>query len=538
LKTEARHLRVLLIEDDEDDYFVMKKCLSEVSSQVFELAWVTDYNRGLEAINSSRYDICFLDYRLGGHDGVELLRSVNGRESVPPIVLLTSFGDYRVDLEAMKAGAADYLDKRLINAPLLERTIRYALERRRTQERLRRANRALETLNECNQILVRSTEERDLLSAICRIIVEVGGYRLAWVGFAEDDAKKTVRPVARAGFEDGYLDTVEISWADNQRGRGPTGAAVRTGKTSINRNTLEGVDYAPWRAEALKRQFASSVSIPLSLEGNTCFGALTIYSDRIDAFDGDEVSLLETLSKNISYGIGSIRAQAARKRSAEALRHSEGQLKLLSARLITAQEEERKRISRELHDSIGSLLAIIKFSLEGFRKQCPVPNPLENIISMTQRATDETRRIMTALRPSILDDLGLSAAIAWFCREYQIIYPSISVETAFEIDESEIPEALKTPIFRIVQEAFNNIAKHSNAERANLVVRQSNGMLELVIEDSGSGFIPDDVVLSHGEGRGIGVSSMRERADLSGGALSIKTAPGKGTTVCASWPCG
>ena len=533
---EKPRLRVLLIEDDEDDHIIMKKRLSEVPSCFYELAWVTDYDAGLEAINSGSYDICLLDYRLGGRDGIELLQSVSGKGRDVPIVFLTNYGNYRVDLEAMRAGAADYLDKSQLNAPLLERTIRHTLERRRTEERLRRTNRALRTLNECDQILVRSTEELDLLGEVCRTIVEVGGYRFAWVGFAENDAEKSVRPVVQAGFEDRYLSMLDISWADNRMGRGPTGVAIRTGKTAINRNTLAGVDYTPWRAEALKRRFASSISIPLIPEGYTSFGALTIYSDQIDAFDEEEVSLLETLAANISYGIGSIRAQAERRRSEEALQESESQLKLLSSRLLTVQEEERKRISRELHDGIGSSLTAIKVGLECFLSQCPDPGPLEKLISITQRATEEARRIITDLRPSILDDLGLGATIAWFCREYQTIYPSICVEKDYRIDESEIPEALKTPIFRIIQEAFNNIAKYSKAKQVNLTILHSDSILELMIEDDGAGFDLDEVVLKKSGGGGIGLSSMRERADLSGGNLSIKSAPGKGTTICASWP--
>ena len=128
-------------------------------------------------------------------------------------------------------------------------------ERERVQQELHRINRALRAHSRCSESLMRSTSEESLLKDICRIIVKMGGYRLAWVGFAEHDADKTVRPVAQMGFEDGYLDTVKITWADTDRGRGPTGTAIRTGEPTIVRNIQTDPHYGPWRSEAGKRGF-------------------------------------------------------------------------------------------------------------------------------------------------------------------------------------------------------------------------------------------------------------------------------------------
>ncbi|MDH3556885.1 MAG: GAF domain-containing protein, partial [Deltaproteobacteria bacterium] len=131
-------------------------------------------------------------------------------------------------------------------------------EPERAQRELPKINRALRAHSSCSESLIRSTSEEGLLKDICRIIVKMGGYRLAWVGFAEYNADKTVRPVAQMGFEDGYLDTVEITWADTERGRGPTGKAIRTGEPTIVRNIQTDPHYGPWRAEAGKRGYASS----------------------------------------------------------------------------------------------------------------------------------------------------------------------------------------------------------------------------------------------------------------------------------------
>jgi GAF domain-containing protein len=123
--------------------------------------------------------------------------------------------------------------------------VRDITERKQAEERLERVNRALRTLGECNEVLIRATDESKLLQEICWIIVEIGGYHLAWVGYAEHDKKKTVRPVAQSDYDKGYLNRINITWAENERGQGPTGIAIRTGKPSICKNILTDPKYTP-----------------------------------------------------------------------------------------------------------------------------------------------------------------------------------------------------------------------------------------------------------------------------------------------------
>jgi sigma-B regulation protein RsbU (phosphoserine phosphatase) len=189
-----------------------------------------------------------------------------------------------------------------------------AIERRRAEERLRRANRAHRALSTSNQALVRATEESALVRQICHIIVEEAGYQLCWVGYAEQDAARTVRPIAQAGFEEGYLKVANITWADDERGSGPTGTCIRTGQIQIAKNIATDPRLAPWRADALRRGYASSIAIPLVAEGKP-FAALTIYSSEIEAFGDEEVRLLTELAGDLGYGIASLRTQAERKRA-------------------------------------------------------------------------------------------------------------------------------------------------------------------------------------------------------------------------------
>jgi len=195
-------------------------------------------------------------------------------------------------------------------------------ERKKREEELRRLNRTLRAHSHSDQALMRATIEADYMQDVCRIIVEDCGHAMVWIGLAEDDEGKTVRPVAYAGFEEGYLDTLHITWADTERGRGPTGTAIRTGKPSFCRNMLTDPKFSHWRAEALKRGYASSLVLPLLDEGRA-FGALNIYFREPDPFSEDEVTLLSGLADDLAYGIRTIRLRTAHARAEQALRQSE-----------------------------------------------------------------------------------------------------------------------------------------------------------------------------------------------------------------------
>jgi len=231
-----------------------------------------------------------------------------------------------------------------------------------------------------------------------------------------------------------------------------------------------------------------------------------------------------------------------RKKAEEALMQSEERLRFLSSRLLEAQEAERKRIAGELHDSIGQSLAAIKFNVENVLDKTGedlngrIVNSIEQIVLLVQNSIEEVRRIYTGLRPSMLDDLGIIATIGWFCREFQNTYESICIEQQLGIEEAEIPEPLKIVIFRIAQEALNNVARHSGAELVNISLESKEGRIEMAIEDNGIGFYLDSALLKGCHEKGLGIAGMKERAELSGGTFSIESVIGKGTTIHATWP--
>ena len=238
---------------------------------------------------------------------------------------------------------------------------------------------------------------------------------------------------------------------------------------------------------------------------------------------------------------GIVSDMTKRRKAEEALRESGQELRILSNQLLSAEEKERKRIARELHDGIGQALSAIKFSVENSLRQLRNEadhselKSLEAVIPLTQKTIEEVRRIVKDLRPSILDDLGILATINWFCREFQNIYAGIRVERAIEIQEQDIPSLLKTVIYRILQEALNNVAKHSRADLVLLTLEKSDCGIKLKIQDNGDGFNLAKTISLKPSQRGFGLASMRERAELSGAVFEIKSALGNGTSIRVVW---
>jgi PAS domain S-box-containing protein len=223
-----------------------------------------------------------------------------------------------------------------------------------------------------------------------------------------------------------------------------------------------------------------------------------------------------------------------RKQLLDTLRQSENQVRYFASQCLTAQETERKRVAGELHDSIAASIAAVRLRIERMAEEnqrgLGSTDSLQEIASRVAQINTEVRRIMADLRPSILDDRGIIAAISWFCREYQKTYPQISVEKQIGIEEREVPDSLKTPIFRICQEAMNNSAKHSRGSLVNVSLQKNGERILLTLQDDGQGFDPEKVK------KGMGLSTIKERAAFSGGSAEYQSEVGRGTTIRVSWP--
>lgn len=169
-----------------------------------------------------------------------------------------------------------------------------------------RTARALRAMSAVDATLVRATSEQELAEQACRIMVEIGGYRSAWIGYPQNDVSKSIQVIAQTGEVGSYLERIRITWDESERGRGPSGMAVRTGKTQVARDYPARLTDPEWQEAARRREYVACIAIPLAAK-NSVWGVLTLYADNPEAFDHEELELLEQMAADVSYGIEAMR---------------------------------------------------------------------------------------------------------------------------------------------------------------------------------------------------------------------------------------
>jgi len=423
---------------------------------------------------------------------------------------------------------------------------------------LRRANRALRMTWECGRALMRTRDESALLSEICRIAVEEGGYRLAWVGYAEDDPGKTVRPVAQAGYEEGYLDKVAISWADAERGRGPVGTAVRTGGAFIVRDVHSDPLFAPWQAEALRRGYQSVLGLPL-FSGDRPFGAVAIYSGEADAFDDDEVRLLQELANDLAQGIRTLRLAAERDRLEERRSALEAQLRR------SQRMESVGRLAGGVAHNLNNLLTVINGYCtllgEGIPEAAPERRMLEEMRHAGDRAVELTEQLLAFGRRQMLQPRDVEVdrlvgeagpALRAACGgNVELSVRAAAAGAAIRVD----PEGFRHMVTRLAASAcegmqeVGSLALHTSvAELGPSDAPSEFGLPQgeyvvLTIRDTGPGMdeeslsrIFDPFHRSLDAGAGLELASVYGFVKQSGGYIWATSAPGKGTTFTVCLP--
>jgi two-component system, NarL family, sensor histidine kinase UhpB len=229
-----------------------------------------------------------------------------------------------------------------------------------------------------------------------------------------------------------------------------------------------------------------------------------------------------------------------RRRAEESLRKSHGELRALSERLRTVREEERARIAREMHDEVGQALTALQMDVAWLEKKLPssasasretLLAKLRSMAELIDRTTASVQRIATDLRPGVLDELGLPAALEWYVREFEG-RAGIACRIRSNLDGAELDPERATAVFRILQEALTNVARHAGATEVEVHLSADDKRLVLEIKDNGRGVSEDRIA----EGRSLGLLGMRERALSLGGDVSIRGDPGHGTLVTLTIP--
>lgn len=538
-------IRLLLVEDNPTDVALLRGMLRGHGR--YEILEAASLREAQAALAQQPFDAVLLDLTLPDCDGLKTIDAFQAAAPAAPIVILTGMTDEAVATAAVRRGAQDYLVKGRTDVVLLVRSIRYAIDRKQAEEALRKANDQLENkvrerteelrkanqtlrmMSECNEVLVRAADEFDLVKEICQIIVTVGGYRMAWVGYAEDDAEKTVQPVAAVGFEKGYLQNVRITWADTERGRGPTGTCIRTGRVCVGRDFVTDPELAPWREEALKRGFRSSVALPLTAGGKV-FGALMLYAAVPGFFDANQAGLLHELADDLAFGIVALRAQVERDHARQVAEQRAVQLRALAAELVQAEQAERRRLAQVLHDHLQQLLVGAKLSLATLRAKVKTKahqQTVQQLADTLDEAIKASRSLTAELSPPILHEQGLAAGLEWLGRHAHDKY-GLNVSVAADAYAEPAAEQVRIFLFEAVRELLFNVVKHAGTDRAEVrMCRIEGDQVMITVADEGAGFDPKQ--LEARPGGGFGLFSIRERLGYLGGRMEADSTPGDGS---------
>ncbi|HEY5993771.1 MAG TPA: HD domain-containing phosphohydrolase [Gallionellaceae bacterium] len=316
------HKSVILAVDDTPAS--LKLLTDMLKEEGYEVRSAINGDLALRSAASSPPDLVLLDIRMAGMDGFEVCRRLKAEEITRsiPVIFVSAMTATEEKVRGFELGAVDFVTKPYQREELLARVRTHlelmnlrlhleelvaerTLELGKSDAALRKLNRALKTLGDGDHALVHAREEGELMRDMCRAATDSGGYALAWAGYLHQDERKRIEPVASSGPGKDYVKTLEVTWADEPRGQGPTGSAARTGQTQVAQDIAHDPRMEPWRNEAAKYGFASSIALPLKQNG-TVFGVMNIYAAEAEAFGADEIKLLEEMAGDLSFGIATL----------------------------------------------------------------------------------------------------------------------------------------------------------------------------------------------------------------------------------------
>jgi len=426
-------------------------------------------------------------------------------------------------------------------------------ENKRSKAKLIKLNQTLIALDKCSQAMVRSNDENSYLKEVCQIIIEVCHYTMVWIGYALEDADKKVLPMVHFGLDNGYLESQRISWADTERGRGPTGTAIRTGKAVTCRNMLTDPTFLPWREQALKRGYASSIALPLITNGKT-LGALTIYSKIPDSFSEEEKELLTELANDLAYGITAIRWKIAQAKAEEQLQKYAEDLKELNA----TKDKFFGIIAHDLKNPFTSILGasevlasnaeefdmetIKKFSIllhdAGKNGYAMLENLLEWSRSQTGKLSYVPRKVnVSEVIQQNLDNLILTA-------------DQKEIKMQMSVPEDLYIMADLNMTHTILRNLLNNALKFTHRKGlVNICATQAEKDVIITIKDNGIGISEEDqkklfrldvkytqIGTAEERGTGLGLLLCKEFIEKQGGTIWVESIPGQGSSFNFTLP--
>jgi two-component system, NarL family, sensor histidine kinase UhpB len=482
----AGKIRVLMIEDSEDDALLVSRELQKNGFEVTSLR-VDTAPELQDALARSPWDIVLSDYMMPSFNGMQALAMVRQHDPDLPFIVVSGAVGEELAVDTMKSGAQDYVMKN--NLARLTQAVRRELADARMRRERKQAQAALAASEERMQLVVRATRDaiydRD---------------RRTGVDWFNEACIQLLGPLRRG--EDLHARWIAGLHADDRD------RVLRHFETAWQSGGVREIEY---RLLAAHGDYVHIL--------DRCF----VVNDH----DGNAVRM-----------IGAMLDVSELKRMDVELSDANQRLKALSANVLRIQENERRHISRELHDEVGQLLTALKISLDALARsgiEVPRGMPLAELAGMAGQALTQVRDITLALRPPQLDDLGLTAALRWHLDQQSRVS---NWESVFDVDElpARLDSGLETACYRVVQEALTNSARHARASQIALELKLEPPLLRLRVHDDGEGFDFAEIRGSILQGRSAGIAGMEERVALAGGRLQVASTPGKGTTVTAEFP--
>ena len=432
-----------------------------------------------------------------------------------------------------------------------------------TVNTLQKTNRSLQALRRCNQALVHATNENGLLNQICQIFVDIGGYRLAWIGFAQQDGVKKVIPVAKAGPDIGFLDSIEVSWGNDEHGNGSVGPSIRERHPVIISDILTDPRFNPWRSRSSQYGYRSVISLPL-LYQDDLFGVIVIYATSPDAFDQTEIALLEELSKDLAYGIASLRIQVEREHSdAELARYRDHLEELVKERTIeldqlnkdlvvakeTAEMADQIKsaflatMSHELRTPLNSIIGFTGIMLQGFagplnpeqNKQLEfVQNSASHLLELINDVLDISKIEAGQLKIAS-ERFSLSQSIE---KVVQLVTPmankkNLPIRMQIDPQMGEVVNDRRR-VEQVLINLLNNAVKFTEEGYIEVICQANDHQVMVSVCDTGIGIRPEQIekifkpfsqvdtgLTRKYEGTGLGLSISKKLIEKMAGSLTL-----------------
>lgn len=511
-------IRVLLVEDNPGDARLIKRMLKEARGLTCEVEWVETLADGGNRLTAGDVDVVLLDLGLPGTSGLGTLKRLQQLTArMPALVVLSGLRDEDIALQAVQAGAQDYLVKGQVDTPLLVRSIRYAIERSQAKEALRQAHDEME-----QRVLERTAELQRTVKALHDEIQErrqaaemLLRREQEFRTLAENSPDMVIR-----------YDRACRRFYVNRAYERESGIAAS--------QALDMEPGAQWQCAMPTEEYKAKLQQVMETGIATEIQLLGKRTDDQNVYYAFHVVPERNLEGQIVGALAIGRNITAFKEAERRLRESQHLLRQLAARNEAVREEERKRLTREIHDELGQYLSALRLGisiigLQFGEENCTLREKIQGMVKLVDAMIKVVRNVVSALRPAVLD-MGIVSALEWLVDEFKA---RPGVDCGLHVCEGAIPldEKRATQVFRIVQESLTNIGRHAEATEVDIALDRNDTHYFLEVRDNGKGFNP-----AIRKKKSFGLIGIRERVLMLGGEINIVSAPGRGTAIKVCFP--